>query len=57
MPHDGPLLLRFFTKLLFDIMPAALASIIGGILFTHYQMGYAGAPRRPRSRPRRPLPK
>jgi hypothetical protein len=44
MPHDGPLLLRFFTKLLFDIMPAALASIIGGILFTHYQMGYAGAP-------------
>ena len=45
MPHDGPLLLRFFAKLLFDIMPAALASIIGGILFTHYQMGYAGAPR------------
>ena len=45
MPQDGPLLLRFFTKLLFDIMPAALASIIGGILFTHYQMGYAGAPR------------
>jgi len=47
MPQDGPLLLRFFTKLLFDIMPAALASIIGGILFTHYQMGYAGAPRPP----------
>jgi hypothetical protein len=45
MRHDGPLLLRFFTKLLFDIMPAALASIVGGILFTHYQMGYAGAPR------------
>src|SRR6478672_7576216 len=45
MPQDGPLLLRFFTKLLFDIMPAALASIIGGIFFTHYQMGYAGAPR------------
>ena len=44
MPQDGPLLLRFFTKLLFDIMPAALASIIGGILFTHYQMGYTGAP-------------
>ena len=41
------MLLRFFTKLLFDIMPAALASIIGGILFTHYQMGYAGAPRPP----------
>jgi hypothetical protein len=45
MPQDGPLLLRFLSKLLFDIMPAALASIIGGILFTHYQMGYAGAPR------------
>jgi hypothetical protein len=45
MPQDGPLLLRFLSKLLFDIMPAALASIIGGILFTHYQMGYAGVPR------------
>lgn len=45
MPHDGPLLLRFLVKLLLDIMPGALASIIGGILFTHYQMGYAGAPR------------
>jgi hypothetical protein len=45
MPQDGPLLLRFLSKLLFDIMPVALASIIGGILFTHYQMGYAGAPR------------
>jgi hypothetical protein len=45
MPQDGPLLLRFLSKLLFDIMPAALASIIGGILFTHYQMGYARVPR------------
>jgi hypothetical protein len=47
MPHEGPLLLRFLAKLLFDILPASLASIIGGILFTHYQMGYAGAPRPP----------
>jgi hypothetical protein len=45
MPQDGPLLLRFLAKLLFDVVPAALASIIGGILFTHYQMGYGGAPR------------
>ena len=45
MPHDGPLLLRFLVKLLLDTTPGALASIIGGILFTHYQMGYANAPR------------
>jgi type IV secretory pathway VirB10-like protein len=43
MPQDGPLLLRFLAKLLIDVVPAAVASIIGGILFTHYQMGYGGA--------------
>jgi hypothetical protein len=47
MPQDGPLLLRFLAKLLFDVVPAALASIIGGILFTHYQMGYGGGAPRP----------
>jgi hypothetical protein len=45
MPQNGPLLLRFLAKLLFDVVPATLASIIGGILFTHYQMGYGAAPR------------
>lgn len=31
-----PLLVRFFAKLLLDILPAALASVIGGLLFAHY---------------------
>jgi hypothetical protein len=34
-PHM-PLLVRFFSKLLLDILPAALASVIGGLLFAHY---------------------
>jgi hypothetical protein len=43
MAHDGSLLLRFLAKLAFEIVPAALASVVGGILFTHYQIGYSGA--------------
>jgi hypothetical protein len=49
-PEDGimtrgmPLLVRFFTKLVFDILPAALASVIGGFLFTHYDWGQVRAP-------------
>ncbi len=34
-PHM-PKLVRFFSKLLLDILPAALASVIGGLLFAHY---------------------
>lgn len=45
MPYDGPLLLRFLSKLVFEIFPAALASVVGGILFTHYQIGYGAAPK------------
>jgi len=45
MPHDGSLLLRFLAKVVFEIVPAALASVVGGILFTHYQMGYSGTPK------------
>jgi len=45
MPHDGSLLLRFLAKVVFEIVPAALASVVGGILFTHYQMGYGGTPK------------
>ncbi len=47
MPHDGSLLLRFLAKVVFEIVPAALASVVGGILFTHYQMGYGGMPKPP----------
>ena len=34
MHHDVPLLLRFLSKLVLDILPAAFASLIGGFLFT-----------------------
>jgi hypothetical protein len=35
-----PLLARFLGKFVLDIMPAALASVIGGFLFTQYQFGH-----------------
>lgn len=44
MPYDMPLLMRFLAKLVLDILPAALASVIGGFLFTHYQLGHAVVP-------------
>ena len=37
--HGVPLLARFLGKFVLDIMPAALASVIGGFLFTQYQFG------------------
>jgi hypothetical protein len=39
-----PLLARFAGKFVLDIMPAALASVIGGFLFTQYQAGRAAPP-------------
>jgi hypothetical protein len=36
-----PLLARFAGKFALDILPAALASAIGGFLFTQYQSGHA----------------
>jgi hypothetical protein len=44
MPKDTPLVLRFLAKFVLDIMPAALASVIGGFLFSHYHWGYAAVP-------------
>jgi hypothetical protein len=38
------LLARFAGKFVLDILPAALASVIGGFLFTQYQLGRAVAP-------------
>jgi hypothetical protein len=37
----APILARFLGKFVLDIMPAALASVIGGFLFTQYQFGHA----------------
>jgi len=39
-----PLLTRFTGKLVLDILPAALASAIGGFLFTQYHAGRAVPP-------------
>jgi hypothetical protein len=44
-PAEAPLLARFFGKIVLDILPAALASVIGGFLFTQYQFGHALASR------------
>jgi hypothetical protein len=38
-----PILARFLGKFVLDIMPAALASVIGGFLFTQYQFGHTPA--------------
>jgi hypothetical protein len=38
-----PLLLRFLNKLVLEVLPAGLASVIGGFLFTQYQFGHTGA--------------
>ena len=39
MRYETPLLKRLLTKLIHDVLPAALASLIGGFLFTHFQLG------------------
>jgi hypothetical protein len=39
MRDEMPLLKRFLSKLVRDVLPAALASLIGGFIFTHFQLG------------------
>jgi len=43
MQHNVPLLVRFLSKLVLDVLPAALASVIGGFLFSQYQFNHASA--------------
>jgi hypothetical protein len=38
-------LTRFAGKIVHDVLPAALASVIGGFLFTQYQFGHNAVPR------------
>ena len=45
-PHEAPLLGRFFAKLVVDVLPAALVSLIGGFLFTQYQFAHNSAAQR-----------
>jgi len=44
--NDAPLLRRLLAKLVIDVLPAALTSVIGGLLITQYQFNHAG-PRLP----------
>jgi hypothetical protein len=37
--QGGPIVGRFVSKLVVEVLPAALASLIGGFLFTQYQAG------------------
>jgi len=39
--HNAPLLRRFLAKLVIDVMPAVLTSVIGGFLITQYQFNRA----------------
>jgi hypothetical protein len=39
-----PFLGRFVGKFVLDVLPATLASVIGGILFTQFQLGRAAPP-------------
>src|ERR1700722_17473920 len=39
-----PLLARFAGKFVLDIMPTALASVIGGFLFTQFHLGRPAVP-------------
>jgi hypothetical protein len=50
MTRGMPLLVRFFSKLVLDILPAALASVIGGFLFTHYDWSGIRVPPPPAER-------
>jgi hypothetical protein len=41
VPHDAPLHRRFLNKLVIDVFPAALTSVIGGFLVTQYQFSHS----------------
>jgi hypothetical protein len=45
VPGAVPWPVRFLAKFVLEILPAALASLIGGILFAHYQFGQPASPR------------
>jgi hypothetical protein len=44
MRFDMPLLKRFLGKLVHDILPAALASLLGGFMITYFQLNRAPEP-------------
>jgi hypothetical protein len=38
--QDAPLLVRLLGKFVLEVLPAAMASVIGGLLIAHYQFGH-----------------
>jgi hypothetical protein len=42
--QDAPLLVRLLGKFVLEVLPAALASVIGGMLLAHYQLGHPAEP-------------
>jgi hypothetical protein len=38
--QDAPLVVRFLGKFVLEVLPAALASVIGGLLLAQYQLGH-----------------
>jgi hypothetical protein len=40
MRRQEPLFKRLRGKLLHDVLPAVLASVVGGVLFTHFHLGF-----------------
>jgi hypothetical protein len=42
--RDAPLLVRVLGKFVLEVLPAATASVVGGVLLAHYQFGHAVAP-------------
>jgi hypothetical protein len=41
--QSTPLLVRFLGKFVLEVLPAALASVIGGALLAHYQLAHTSA--------------
>jgi hypothetical protein len=41
--QNAPLMVRFLGKFVLEVLPAALASVIGGMLLAHYQLAHPAA--------------
>lgn len=44
LPKAAPLFARLLSKLVLEVLPASLASVIGAILLAHYQFGHPAMP-------------
>ena len=43
LPKAAPLFARLLSKLVLEVLPASLASVIGAVLLAHYQFGHPAA--------------